>query len=236
MAIKTKHDLLMNKVRNQYENTNNLSNQYVKQIAQYQKPTPQNSLYGSGVRQLPKQKNQVETSMGETSVQTPIPQTPTTTPTTENQKYNWHEFVTDYARFMGNFKKNLLSTTEDAVDSLTNTLGKGYEFFGKTDTADKIYDFSNRNLTNEYLNSDFNKYLSYYSNLLGLTDKNMSADDYANIAYGNERYLPGWLEVVSSSLGSLAPSLIGTKLVEGLNEKVGDLYKGILANLSKGKK
>lgn len=94
-----------------------------------------------------------------------------------------------------NVKKGVLNAGEGILDTATSLLAKGMDLINLENASQGLQDFTKRNLTDEYINSNFNKAMTY-----GLGSSIVGFDDIKKKEEANE--LPEIIDTISQGVGS----------------------------------
>ena len=140
--------------------------------------------------------------------------------TNQDQDDNWwQKWIKDSSRFSGNFQQNIYQALEGGLDLGASLIGSGLELIGLDEASKAVHDFGQRDLTKEFINSDFNKYGTYFTSG-GLTS-GLGVDEWFESTYGQQERLPSIVEDFSSGLGNLAGMMVGSKIGTGIGGALG---------------
>lgn len=131
----------------------------------------------------------------------------------------WQKWIKDSSRFSGNFQQNLYQALEGGIDWGVSIVGSGLELIGLDEASKAVHDFGQRDLTKEFIGSDFNKYSTYFTSG-GLTS-GLGLDEWYESTYGQQERLPSIVEDFSSGLGNLAGMMIATKVGTDIGGNLG---------------
>lgn len=178
MATKSRHDLLLEKIRSKYE--------------------------------------------GNKKAQTTVPEVQETQEQ-EDTGWSFKNDMLNLSRVSGNFQKNLYKSFESLLDTGTSLVGSGLELVGLDDASKSVHDFGARDLTQEYLNTDFNKWSSYLSGGPGVWLSGAGVDEWAESTYGQQERLPSIVAGLASGAGSLAGMILGSKALGAVGGLAGNV-------------